>query len=185
MRTAVAILCAGLFASAAHAQPAGLDVFAEGKNGDKVHTASGFVCPHAIGTFVRDAAGETDPERQTASCSYSTLDGVYGIVTLVPLKDGYDPKNSLAPQFEETQTTGGKMVWQGTVKIGKPPLTVYSRIYQTAKLEDLKYSVLFSGSVVKNWAVETTIEYAEPRDTPEKTVFLNAIYEAALAEIGK
>ncbi len=77
------------------------------------------------------------------------------------------------------------MVWQGTVKIGKPPLAVYSRIYQTAKLEDLKYSVLFSGSVVKNWAVETTIEYADPRDTPEKKAFLNAVYEAALAEIGK
>ncbi len=185
MRTAAAIVCVGLFASAAFAQPAGMDVFAEGKNGDKIHTASGFVCPHAIGTFVRDAAGETDPERQTASCNYSTLDGVYGIITLVPLKDGYDPKNSLASQFEETQTTGGKMVWQGTVKIGKPPLAVYSRIYQTAKLEDLKYSVLFSGSVVKNWAVETTIEYADPRDTPEKTAFLNAVYEAALAEIGK
>jgi hypothetical protein len=45
--------------------------------------------------------------------------------------------------------------------------------------------VLFSGSVVKNWAVETTIEYADPRDTPEKTAFFNAVYEAALAEIGK
>ncbi len=80
------------------------------------------------------------PSGRPLRAAYSTLDGVYGIVTLVPLKDGYDPKNSLAPQFEETQTTGGKMVWQGTVKIGKPPLTVYSRIYQTAKLEDLKYS---------------------------------------------
>ncbi|HEY4123576.1 MAG TPA: hypothetical protein VGM36_03120 [Rhizomicrobium sp.] len=185
MRTAAAILSVALFASAASAQPAGVDVFADAKDGNKVHTASGFVCPHAIGTFVRDAAGETDPERQTASCSYSTLDGVYGIVTLVPLKNGYDPKNSLAPQFEQQETTGGKMVWQGSVKVGTPPLAVYSRIYQTAKLEDLKYSVLFSGSVVKNWAVETTIEYADPRDTPEKTAFFNAVYEAALAEIGK
>ncbi len=180
-----AILCGALFASAASAQPAGLDVFSDGKDGAKIHTGSGFVCPHAIGTFVRDAAGETDPERQTASCSYSTLDGVYGIVTLVPLKDGYDPKTSLAPQFEEQQATGGKMVEQGTVKIGTPPLAVYTRIYQTAKLEDLKYSVLFSGSVVKNWAVETTIEYADPRDTPEKNAFLNAVYEAALAQIAK
>jgi hypothetical protein len=39
--------------------------------------------------------------------------------------------------------------------------------------------------VVKNWAVETTIEYADPRDTAEKTTFLNAVYESAMAEIGK
>jgi hypothetical protein len=77
------------------------------------------------------------------------------------------------------------MVWQGTVNVGKPPLAVYVRLYQTAKLEDLKYTVLYSGSVVKNWAVETTIEYADPRDVPEKNAFLNGVYEAALAEIGK
>ena len=29
------------------------------------------------------------------------------------------------------------------------------------------------------------IEYADPRDTAEKTAFLDGIYEAALAEIGK
>ena len=185
MRLPVAVSCVVLLAGTALAQPAGMDVFAEGKNGDKIHTASGFVCPHAIGTFVRDAAGEADPERQTASCSYSTLDGVYGSITLVPLTDGYQPKSSLAPQFEQQQATGGKMVWQGTVKIGKPPLAVYARLYQTAKLEDLKYTVLYSGSVVKNWAVETTIEYADPRDVPEKNAFLNGVYEAARAEIGK
>jgi len=185
MKITAAVLSAVLLSSAALAQPAGMDVFAEGKNGDKVHTASGFVCPHAIGTFVRDAAGEADPEQQTASCSYSTLDGVYGSITLVPLRDGYDPKNSLAPQFEQQQATGGKMVWQGTVKIGNPPLAVYVRLYQTAKLEDLKYTVLYSGSVVKNWAVETTIEYADPRDAPEKNTFLNGVYQAAMAEIGK
>jgi hypothetical protein len=185
MRLAVAVSCAVLFGSAALAQPAGMDVFGEGKNGDKIHTASGFVCPHAIGAFVRDAAGEADPEKQTASCSYSTLDGVYGSITLVPLTDGYQPKTSLAAQFEQQQATGGKMVWQGTVNIGKPPLAVYVRLYQTAKLEELKYTVLYSGSVVKNWAVETTIEYADPRDVPEMNAFLNGVYEAAMAEIGK
>ena len=185
MRLPVAVSCVVLLAGTALAQPAGMDVFAEGKNGDKIHTASGFVCPHAIGTFVRDAAGEADPERQTASCSYSTLDGVYGTITLVPLSDGYQPKSSLAPQFEQQEATGGKVVWQGTVKIGKPPLAVYARIYQTAALEELKYSVLYSGSVVKNWAVETTIEYADPRDVPEKKAFLDGVYEAAVAEIGK
>ncbi|HVZ67966.1 MAG TPA: hypothetical protein VG891_00785 [Rhizomicrobium sp.] len=185
MKVGIALLGAVILASAAQAQPAGMDVFTEAKNGDKVHTASGFVCPRAIGTFVRDAAGEADPEMQTASCSYSTLDGVYGSVTLVPLRDGYQPKSSLAPQFEQQEATGGKMVWQGTVNIGKPPLAVYIRLYQTAKLEELKYTVLYSGSVVKNWAVETTIEYADPRDAAEKNMFLNGVYEAALAEIGK
>lgn len=185
MKASVVFLGVLLLANAAQAQPAGMDVFTEAKNGDKTHTASGFVCPHAIGTFVRDAAGEADPERQTASCNYSTLDGVYGSITLVPLTDGYQPKTSLAPQFEQQEATGGKMVWQGTVKIGNPPLAVYVRLYQTAKLEDLKYTVLYSGSVVKNWAVETTVEYADPRDTAEKNAFLNAVYESAMAEIGK
>jgi hypothetical protein len=185
MKAAAVLLCGGLFATAAHAQLSGADVFSEGKNGDKIHIASGFVCPHALGAFVRDAAGETDPERQTASCNYSTLDGVYGTVTLVPLHDGYEPKSSLASRFSEQEATGGKILWQGNVKIGKSPLSVYARIYQTAKLEELKYTVLYSAAVVKNWAVETTVEYADPRDVPEKNAFLNGVYGAALAEIHK
>lgn len=185
MKLTAAILCAGLFAGAAYAQPVGMDVFSEGNNGEKIHEGSGFVCPYALGPFVRDAAGETDPERQTVTCNYSTQDGVYGTVTLLPLRSGYEPKASLAAQFEQQQATGGKVVWQGTSTIGTPPLAVYIRLYQTAKLEELKYTVLYSSSAVKNWVVETTIEYADPRDKPEKDTFFNGIYAAALAQIGK
>lgn len=185
MKAAFVLACAALLAGSALAQSSGMDVFAEGKDGEKIHTASGFVCPHALGAFVRDAVGESDPERRSASCSYSTQDGVYGVITLVPVGSGYDPKTSLAPEFEQQQATGGKMVWQGTVNLGKPPIPVYIRLYQTAKLEELKYTVLYSGGVVKNWAVETTIEYADPRDTPEKDAFLKGVYQRALSEIGK
>lgn len=180
----IALLVAVIAAGSVSAQP-GADVFIETQSGDKIHTASGFVCPHAIGNFIRDAAGETDPETQTVTCNYSTLDGIYASVTLVPLKGGYDPKASLAPQFDQQEATGGKMAWQGTAKIGKKALSVYVRVYQTAKLEELKYIVLYSGAVVKNWAVEATVEYADPRDKAEKDTFLNSIYDAALAQIGK
>lgn len=185
MKLVAAIVCTGLFVGAAYAQPAGMDIFSDGKNADKTHEGSGFVCPYTIGPFVRDATGESDPEQQTATCNYSTHGGVYGTITLSPLRSNYEPKASLAAQFEQQQATGGKVVWQGTTTVGAPPLAVYSRLYQTARLEDLKYTVLYSSSAVKNWVVETTIEYADPRDKPEKDTFFNGVYEAALAQIGK
>ncbi len=102
MRTAVAILCRRTFRKCRpRAARRSSTCSPKARTATRFTPHPALFAPHAIGTFVRDAAGETDPERQTASCSYSTLDGVYGIVTLVPLRDGYDPKNSLAPQFEE------------------------------------------------------------------------------------
>jgi len=44
---------------------------------------------------------------------------------------------------------------------------------------------LFAGSAVKNWAVEATIEFADPRDTPQEKAFLDAVYKSALTQIAK
>ena len=44
--------------------------------------------------------------------------------------------------------------------------------------------MLFTGAALKNWAVEATIEYADPRDTPLEKDFLRAIYAAAESQIG-
>ena len=80
------------------------DPFTDGKDGAKVHIASGFVCPAMIGHFERDAAGESDADTATDFCAYSALDGVYGTITLTPLNGAYDPKASLAPDFARAGT---------------------------------------------------------------------------------
>jgi len=43
--------------------------------------------------------------------------------------------------------------------------------------------MLFTGAPFGNWAVETTIEYADPRDNAAQKDFLDTIYAAALKQI--
>lgn len=165
------------------AQTVAGDTFADGAGGAKVHVASGFVCPPKIGPFERDAVGEYDPEAGADFCSYSALDGVYGTIRLFPLRGAYDVKQSLAGDFTEQEGTGGKQIAEGGVSIARLP--VYMRTYEAAKLEDLHYRVEFTGAQVGNWAIETTLEFAEPRDVGDAQNFLHAVYAAANDEIGK
>ncbi len=132
------------------------------------------MCPATIGAFERDAVGEADPGKNTDFCAYSALDGLYGAIKLVPLNGPYSAQGSLAPDFAKTEGLGGRRVGDGLVVLAiKPqPLPVFARVYETAKLGDLRYRVMFSGAQVGNWAVETTIEYAEPRDAGITNPFL-------------
>jgi len=175
--------------TAAPAQTVAGDQFADGANGAKVHVASGIVCPSKIGPFERDAVGETNPETGADFCAYSALDGVYGTITLLPLHGTYVPKQSLADDFAEQGGTGGKQTSEGTVSIAtgghSQPPDVYMRSYETAKLEDLHYRVTYTGAAIGNRAVETTLEYAEPRGTNEMQQFLRTVYAAAARAIGQ
>ena len=182
------ILAALAAATPALAQNTAADVFADGKDGAKVHVASSFICPLRIGLFERDAVGQSDIDTGADFCAYSALDGVYGTIKLTLLDGPYDAKTSLAPGFIEQEGTGGRQIAEGIAmlasKPGQPPVAVYTRTYETAKLEELHYRVLFTGAQFKNWAVEATIEYADPRDTPLEQDFLRAIYAAAQSQIG-
>jgi hypothetical protein len=150
-----------------------------------VHSASGFVCSQQIGHFERDAIGEIDPQTGADFCAYSALDGVYGTITLAPLRGAYDPKAMLTPDFVVQEGTGGRMVDETTQLLGPKtaPLSVYTRTYETAKLETLHYRTLFASAAVGPWAVQVTIEYAEPRDDDNEADFLNAAYAEAIAKI--
>lgn len=161
-------------------------VFKDGEKGEKIHIASGFVCPDKIGRYIRDAVGESDLETGTDFCSYYALDGVYGTVTLTPLSGIYNPAQSLQPLFTEQEEIGGKTLGEKTVALGPKldSLSVYTRTYETAHLETLHYRILFTGAALKNWIVETTIEYADPRDNEVEKNFFDAVYGAALTEIG-
>lgn len=185
--TALALLTSigSLWSVAGQAQDAA-DAFRDRGDDAKVHVTSGFVCPHLYGRFERDAAGMSDLDTGTVYCAYSGLDGVYGMVTLRPLDGPYDAKTSLVPEFVVQEGTGGKRIAEAVVKIGTgpTPLAVYTRTYETSELESLHYRVMFAGAAVRNWAVETTIEFADPRDTARQQAFLDAIYKDALAEIG-
>ena len=184
--------CAGmtilLTCGIAHAQTVAGDTFADGKDGAKVHTASGFVCPAKIGLFERDAVGESNPEAGKDFCAYGALDGVYGTIKLTPLHGAYNAEQSMAGEFAEQEGTVGKRIEQKDVRVASapnaPPLIVFTRTYEAAKLEDLHYRVQFAGAAVNNWAVEATIEFAEPRDTPLAQDFFRAVYAAAQTEIG-
>lgn len=176
------VVASAVSIASAHGQDAA-DSFADGANGAKVHSASGFVCPQQVGHFERDAVGERDPEADF--CAYSALDGVYGTITLVPLKGDYDPKAMLAQGFVVQEGTGGRMVGETTLYLGpKPaPLPVYVRTYETAKLEALHYKIVFASAAVGPWAVEVTVEFADPRDNDNEADFLNAAYAQAVAKI--
>jgi hypothetical protein len=176
-----------LMASGATAQTVAGDTFSDGANGAKVHMASKFVCPAKIGPFERDAVGETDPETGADFCAYAALDGVYGTIKLVPLHGAYDAKLSLAQDFVEAEGAGGKRIEERdlaiiTVSHGSA-VSVYTRTYETAKLEDLHYRIQFAGAAIGNWVVETAIEFAEPRDLAEAQSFLRAVYGSAKNEI--
>ena len=171
-----------LIAGSASAQQAA-DTFRDGGDGAKVH-ASGFVCPQRIGEFERDAVGEADPERQSDFCAYSALNGVYGTVVLMPVSGAYDPKASLASQFGETETTGGRKLAENTVALKGLPLSVYTRTYRTAGAEGMEYRTLFAAAAIRNWGVELTMEYASPRDAQLEEGFVDAVYSAAQREIG-
>ena len=174
-----------LIASGAAAQTVAGDTFADGANGAKVHVASKFVCPAKVGPFERDAVGESDPETGADFCAYAALDGVYGTIKFVPLHGAYDARQSLAQDFAEQEGAGGKNIAENDVSVTTvvASLPVYTRTYESAKLEDLHYRVQFAGAAIGGWAVETTIEFAEPRDLTEAQSFLRAVYAAAQNDI--
>ena len=160
-------------------------VFKDGPKGEKIHIASGFTCPDRIGRYMRDAVGESDLAAGTDFCSYYALDGVYGTIKLTPRRRSYDPATALEASFVEQQGIGAKDVGQKTVKLGPKgdQTSVYTRTYETARLETLHYRIKFSGAAIGKWIVETTVEYAEPRDDTVAHNFLEAVYGAALKEI--
>ncbi len=171
----------------AFAQTTNIDAFKDGADEAKVHGASGFVCPLFIGHFERDAYGERDPSIGADFCAYSAIDGVYGTITLTPLKAAYDPKSALVPEFTEQEGIGGKMVGERTMNVGggATPISVYTRTYETAALETLHYRIMFSGGTIGNWALEATVEFATPRDDEKLHDFLNAVYTEALVHVAK
>ena len=177
-----ALACALLWASAVQAQMGG-DTFVDREDGAKVHV-SGFVCPPRIGEFERDAVGEYDPEKNQDFCAYGALDGVYGTITIAPLNGGYDPKATFADDFREQEATGGKQLSENIVRLNGSPLAIYARTYRTARAEALEYRIVFAGAAVKNWVVQATVEYGDPRDTQTEAEFLRAVYAAAEREIG-
>ena len=176
------LACPLLWAIAAQAQVGG-DTFGDREDGAKVHV-SGFVCPQRIGEFERDAVGEYDPAKNQDFCAYGALDGVYGTITLQPLNGGYDPKATFADDFREQEATGGKRLSENIVRLNGSPLAIYTRTYRTARAEALEYRIVFAGAAVKNWVVQTTVEYGDPRDTQTEAEFLRAVYAAAEHEIG-
>ena len=185
--SAIAALLTVLTAAPALAQTTDIDVFKDQGDSDKLHTASGFVCPQFIGHFERDAYGERNPSIGADYCAYSGIDGVYGTITLTPLKGPYDAKAALQPEFTEQEGIGGKKIAESTVNIGggATPISVYSRTYETAALETLHYRIQFASGTIGAWAVEATVEYATPRDDDKQRDFLNAVFTEALVHIAK
>jgi hypothetical protein len=183
--TQAILLFSGFFALSGAALAQTADPFADGKDGAKIHVASGFVCPAMIGSFERDAADENDVQTGADICSYAALDGVYGTIVLVPLTAPYDAATALSPAFAEQEGTGGKQIAEYAVTLGSKsaPLTVYTRTYRTARAEALDYRIILSGAAVKNWAVQATVEYADPRDAALEREFLAAVYADALKNI--
>jgi hypothetical protein len=179
------VLALGVGAASAGAQDV-TDPFVNSANGAKTHTPSGFTCPLHIGVFERDAVGERDPKSSSDFCAYSALDGVYGTVTLSPLRGAFDPKAMLTPEFAVQEGTGSKLIGEETQTLGpkSAPLSVYTRTYETTKVAAQRYRILFSSAAIGDWAVDVTLEYADPHDILIKSDFLNSVYASAIRQIG-
>lgn len=174
---AIALTLLSVAASASDA------VFEDAGDGAKRHTLSGYVCPAQIGSFGRDAVGQYRPTDGSDYCTYSARDGVYATIVLTPLHSGYDARTHLVPGFIVQEGTGARMSGEGTLFLGPArTLAVYSRIYDAARLETLRYRVQFTGSAVGGWVVETVLEYADPRSLDDKNAFLSAVYNRALQQ---
>jgi hypothetical protein len=61
-------------------------------------------------------------------------------------------------------------------------LPVYVRNYETARTETVRYRTLFASAAVGSWAVQVTVEYADPRDKDLQAVFLETAYAAAVSK---
>ncbi|MBV9569818.1 MAG: hypothetical protein JO056_01075 [Alphaproteobacteria bacterium] len=177
------LLLTALFAAAPATAQTGSDSFRDRDDGAKAHV-SGFVCPHRIGDFERDAVGEYDLEKNQDFCAYAARDAVYGTITLAPLSGGFDPKAAFADEFRGQESTGGKRLSEFTVHLNGSPLPIYTRTYRTAQAEALEYRIVFAGAAVRNWVVQATVEYADPRDTQTEAEFLRAVFAAAERQIG-
>lgn len=158
-------------------------VFEDASGGAKRHVVSGFVCPAEIGHFDRDAVGERDVTRHADYCAYSARDGVYGTIVLAPLPRNFDPRAMMAPDFVLQEGTGSRMSNEGVYQLGPAKsLAVYTRTYDAARIEAMRYRVLFAAAAVGAWAVEVTVEYADPRDVENKNAFVDAVFARALSQ---
>lgn len=167
-----------------HAALAQEDTFSEKPGGAKIHAASGFVCPVKIGHFERDAVGVRSTETDTDYCAYSARDGVYGTITLTPLPREYDPKAMLAPDFVAMEGVGSRQVGEETRTFGPDKqITAYTRTYEAVRIEAMHYRVEYVSAAVGSWAVQVTMEYADPRDVETKDDFLNAAYDEAVKDL--
>jgi len=155
--------------------------FADGPNGAATHT-SGFVCPLKIGTFARDAIGLRDSGTGADYCAYSALSGVYGTVIIMALPSPFDPKNVLAPEFRIQEGTDGHLIDEAMQKIEAIP--VYTRSYETARLQSRQYRTLYASAAVGAWSIVAIVEYAYPQDKDMASAFLAAIYSEAVKDIG-
>jgi hypothetical protein len=184
MGVAIGVVLAAAAAVVPSFAQTNIDEFADRGDGAKTHKASGFVCPMKVGRFERDAVGQADPELGSVFCAYSARDGVYGTVVLKPNGGTYDARTSFAREFALQEGIGGRPVGETAIKVPAPQTpSIYARSYETAKLADVHYRILYAGAGIGSWAVEATVEYVEPRDTDAEKEFIDAVYAAAGAEI--
>ncbi len=154
--------------------------FADGPNGAAIHV-SGFVCRLKIGTFERDATGLRDAGTGADYCAYSALSGIYGTLIIRTLPSPFDPKNVLAPEFRVQEGTDGHLIDEAMQKIAAIP--VYTRIYETARLQSRQYRTLYASAAVGAWSVVAIVEYAHPQDKGLANAFLAAIYGEAAKDL--
>ena len=100
------------------------------------------------------------------------------------VEDGFQHLGLRLFDFAQQDATEGKRLSEFTVRLNGSPLAIYTRTYRTARAEALDYRIVFAGAAVKNWVVQVTVEYADPRDTQTEAEFLRAVYAAAERQIG-
>jgi len=85
------------------------------------------------------------------------------------LPSPFDPKNVLAPEFRVQEGTDGHLIDEAMQKIAAIP--VYTRSYETARLQSRQYRTLYASAAVGAWSIVAIVEYAHPQDNDMANAF--------------
>lgn len=90
----------------------------------------------------------------------------------------------MAHDFVVQEGSGGRMSAEKIVMLGPDhDMAVYTRTYDAARVEAMRYRVLFTSAAVGAWVVQVTVEYADPRDIEARNAFLDAVFAAAQKQL--
>jgi len=159
-------------------RPGLADSFAEGANGAKLHSASGFVCPQQIGRSSRTRWASVIRKLARIFVPIPRLMASNGTVTASAARDTIQRRARAGfVRAERYRRTNGRR----NDANAEPQERAIGGLTRTYETRSWKRCISASSLPARSWelAVQVTIDMAEPRDNDAQAMFLNAVYAEA------